>query len=136
MDINKKSIRTLLLGAIGCIILYWLLNETERVKAFWNAILKVAQPFLVGSALAFILNVPMRAVERSLSGIKNDAGRRALAIFLTILSMLLVVMLFRVVLLTFPELCFWGRTDTQKYLHRSRQVVRLGIARGESAWIL
>jgi len=53
MDINKKTIRTLILGAVGCIVLYWLLHETERLAAVLKVIFSILSPFIVGAALAF-----------------------------------------------------------------------------------
>lgn len=91
MEVNKKTLRTIFLGAAGCILLYWLLHETERMKAILNAGLSILSPFIVGAAIAFILNVPMRPVERWLKGISNPGARRALAILLTMLIILLAL---------------------------------------------
>lgn len=91
MEINKKTIRTLFFAGAGCIILYWLLHETERFGSAFSAVTRLTAPFLVGAALAFILNVPMRAIERLLSGIKRTGARRALAILLTFVVLLVVL---------------------------------------------
>lgn len=91
MELKKKTLRAIILGAMGCIVLYWILNETERVKAVADYAFRLIQPFLVGACIAFILNVPMRAIERLLKGIRNERGRRAIAILLTFLAMGLVV---------------------------------------------
>jgi predicted PurR-regulated permease PerM len=58
-------------------------------------------PFFAGAAVAFILNVPMRAIERLLKKIEKDGLRRGLAILLTILAVLLV--LTGVVYLVIPQ---------------------------------
>lgn len=102
MQIDKKTLRYILFGAIGCILLYWLLNETERVKAVANVVTGVLSPFFLGSVLAFIVNVPMRAFERVLKGIKQNTLRRTFAIVLTLLCVLLVLSL--VFLLLIPQL--------------------------------
>lgn len=83
MHIDRKTLRQVFLGVAGCIVLYWLLHETERVKSVWNFIIKLLSPFLVGSALAFVLNVPMRGIERWFGVVKNKAMRRTVAIILT-----------------------------------------------------
>ena len=54
MELNKKNIRTLLLGAAGCIVLYWLLHEEARVKALWTSFVGIISPFVLGAGLAFI----------------------------------------------------------------------------------
>jgi len=89
--LNKKTLRNIFLGVAGCILLYWLLHETERLKVIWGSVVNVLSPFLVGAALAFVLNVPMRAIERLLRKIKKDGLRRALAIVLTLLVVALVL---------------------------------------------
>ena len=91
MHIEKKTLRNIFWGVIGCIVLYWLLNETERAKSVFHFVSGVLSPFLVGAALAFILNVPMRAIEKPLKGIKNQGLRRGMAILLTIVAVLLVL---------------------------------------------
>lgn len=102
MEINKKNLRYIFFGAAGCILLYWLLHETERIKAVWLAVSNVISPFIAGAAVAFVLNVPMRALERPLKGIKNLGLRRAIAIVLTLLAVALV--LTGVVYLLVPQL--------------------------------
>lgn len=101
MEINKKTLRTIFFGAAGCIILYWLLHETERLATVLKVVGRVLSPFLIGSAIAFILNVPMRGIERILKGIKKAGLRRVLAIVLTLLAVALV--LFAVVQLLIPQ---------------------------------
>lgn len=91
MEIKKKTLHRIILGVMGCIVLYWILNETERVKATVDYLLRLVQPFVVGACIAFILNVPLRAIERLLKGIRNPRGRRALAILLTFIAMTLVL---------------------------------------------
>ncbi|MBR5230313.1 MAG: AI-2E family transporter, partial [Firmicutes bacterium] len=60
LDVNKKTLLRIFIGAGGCIILYWLLNETENVKNVLGAMLNILSPFITGGCIAFILNVPMR----------------------------------------------------------------------------
>ena len=57
MQIEKKTLRNIFLGVIGCILLYWLLHETGRVKAVFSVISGVLMPFLLGAAIAFILTM-------------------------------------------------------------------------------
>ena len=90
--INKKTLRNIILIVCGGIILYWLLHESERVKVFKDIISGVTSPFVLGGVLAFILNVPMRAIENSLlKKITNDGLKRAIAVVLTFVALLLVL---------------------------------------------
>ena len=83
--------RNVFLVAAACIFLYWLLHETERVEAVYATIRNVVSPFVLGASIAFIINVPMRAIEGLLKGIRNEKGRRLLAVLLTFIAVMLVL---------------------------------------------
>ena len=99
MHIERKTLRHIFLGVAGCILLYWLLHETERVKSVWNFVLSMISPFIIGSGLAFVLNVPMRGIERWFGKVKKKSLRRSAAIVLTFVFLGLVLyVVFRLVL--------------------------------------
>ena len=102
MNIDKKTIRNLFLIALGCILVYFILNETDKLGAAWSAIMGVLSPFMLGAAIAFILNVPMRGIEAKLGNIKSPGLRRAAAIVLTLLAFVVVIV--GVVLLLVPQI--------------------------------
>ena len=104
MQLDKKTIRTLLLMASFCIVLYWGLQNLDRVGVILNKVWGLMSPFVVGGSLAFILNVPMQAIEKILPK-KMVKMRRAAALALTLLAVLGVLAL--VLLLILPQL---GRT--------------------------
>ena len=104
MQLDKKTIRTLLLMAAGCIVLYWGLQNLDVVGGFAGRVWNLLLPFVVGASIAFILNVPMRAIERALPQ-KLGRARRAASLTLTILAVVGVLAL--VLLLIIPQL---GRT--------------------------
>ena len=85
MQLDKKTIRTLLLMASFCIVLYWGLQNLDRVGVILNGVWGLVSPFVVGGSLAFILNVPMRAIEKKLPK-KLVRTRRAAALVLTLLA--------------------------------------------------
>lgn len=91
MDEKKKKVRSVFFVAAACIILYWLLMDTDRIWQYYDKIVSILSPFIIGAVIAFILNVPMRAFERMFKFIKKDGLRRALAITLTLFSVLLVL---------------------------------------------
>ena len=91
---DKKTLLRLFLGVFGCIVLYWLLHETERVKIYLCVISDIFAPFVFGAVLAFVLNVPMRAIENGMfRKVKKNAPKRILSILITFLMVLLVVSL-------------------------------------------
>ncbi len=92
MELNKKLLRRVFLGVCGCIILYWLLHETDRVKGIFDTIFNVAAPFIFGGVLAFILNVPMRAIESGLlKKVPGKSLKRVISVILTFIALLLVL---------------------------------------------
>ena len=94
-EFNKKTVKQVVLGLLavscGSILLYWLLNNEVRVKSVFNAIKGVFNPFVLGAAMAFVLNVPMRAFEKIFRFIRKDKLRRIVAIALTLVSFTIVV---------------------------------------------
>lgn len=102
IKIEKKTIWRIFLCVLGCIAFYWLLHETDRVKAVWKVISDIFAPFVLGGVLAFILNVPMRAIENWIKFIKSDKARRILAISLTMIVIALVIA--GVVMLIIPQI--------------------------------
>jgi predicted PurR-regulated permease PerM len=102
MHIERRTLRNIFLGVFGCILLYWLLHETERVRSVYQFIKNIFSPFVIGAAIAFVLNVPMRGIEDLLKGIKKRSLRRTIAVVLTFVCIGLV--LFLVVRLLLPQL--------------------------------
>lgn len=91
MHIEKKTIRNLFFVAIGCIVIYWVLHETEQFNAVWSAVTGMVSPFVLGAVVAFILNVPLRPIEKLLKFVKNPGWRRVLAVLLTFVLFILVL---------------------------------------------
>lgn len=91
MHIDKKVLRNLFFIAGGCVVLAWILLRPEQLGAASTYIWGLISPFIVGAAIAFVFNVPMRSVERFLEGIKRPGLRRTMAILLTIGAMALVI---------------------------------------------
>lgn len=101
MQIDRKTIKSLVLGLMSCILLYWFLNDMDRVKSLMLGLFEIIQPFLVGACIAFILNVPMRTIERQIDRIPRFPAKRAVSIVLTLGCIWLVVSL--VVRLLVPQ---------------------------------
>ena len=99
MHIDKKTIRNLAVAGIGCIVVYWLLHETEQFRTLWTTITGILSPFVIGAAIAFIMNVPMRAIERNLKFIRKPGLRRTLGILLTLAFFVLIIVgVFRLII--------------------------------------
>ena len=92
MNIDRKLMHRMFFFVAGCIVFAWLILDTSRATALAQRIWDLFAPFVVGAGIAFIFNVPMRAIENSLRDIRRPGLRRALAIVLTIFALALVIM--------------------------------------------
>ena len=92
MRIDKSFIKKLFVLIAGCILFAWLVLDTARVTVMFSAIWNLISPFVVGAGIAFVFNVPMRAIERQLADLRRPGLRRILSIVLTILCLVLIIM--------------------------------------------
>ena len=93
MDSGK--IKGLLLVVCGGVAFYSIVQNLGAVVMGASWLLGILSPFLLGCAIAFILNVPMRAIERHLfpRSRKIQRFRRPLALVLTLLAVISVLTL-------------------------------------------
>lgn len=85
MDWNSGQIKQRLLVVCGGVAFYCALQNLPSVVLALGWVLDILSPFLVGGAVAFILNVPMRAIEAHLPcGKHRKALLRPLALVLTL----------------------------------------------------
>jgi len=78
-------------AAVICILLYWILIYPQGIKSVYTFLYDMFSPFIIGACIAFILNVPMRALERVFRFVKNNTLRRIVAVILTIVALLLIL---------------------------------------------
>lgn len=95
MDLNKQTVKALLGVACGSIAFAAALLHLSTVAGAVVWLLGVLAPLLLGCAIAFILNVPMRGLERYLfpHAKKTEKLRRPLALVLTIAAVAAVLAL-------------------------------------------
>ena len=92
MHIDKKFMRKVFVLIACSIVFAWLVLDTQRVGNLLNSVWGLISPFVLGAAIAFVFNVPLRAIERQLDGIHNIGVRRTISILLTIFALVLVIM--------------------------------------------
>lgn len=90
-DFRKKDLYLLVFGGV---VLHWSLNYLEQFFDLISFILGAASPFFLGIGIAFLLNLPMRAIENGLRNLKKrlhilldktETGLRPLSICLTLI---------------------------------------------------
>lgn len=109
MEISRQTKKHLMQVIAFAILLYCAIEHLNVVLGALRFILGIAMPFLSGGVIAFILNVPMKKIEKHLfaKNKKVDKFRRPLAYVLTLVCVIGVLALAMVVVI--PEL---GNTIT------------------------
>lgn len=102
---DKMKIRKITKWLIGvvtaCILIGLAIRHLDRIAAAITGLVHIMFPILLGVAIAFILNVPMRPIEKHLH-LKHEKAKRPLAICL---SLVLVLGIFTgVAFLVVPEI--------------------------------
>lgn len=94
---KNEEIRKYILIGSCLVFLYWALNNYKLLGGIISHIFAILMPFIIGMVIAFIINVPMKQVENKLlckTGLRNDKYkglRRALAYFITLLLVLILI---------------------------------------------
>lgn len=108
MGLDKKTVKIIALLSGGLILFAWVLNNAAEVLRLFSLLLGTLAPFVIGLALAFALNVPMRALETHLFArmkAKGVRGARAARMLSFVLTLVLLVLGIAVVsLIVIPEM--------------------------------
>lgn len=100
--IKIRNITKWLIGVVtACILIYLAIRHLDRIAASISWLVNIMFPILLGVVMAFVLNVPMRPIEKHLH-LKHGKAKRPLAI---ILSLVLVLGIFTgIAFLVIPEI--------------------------------
>lgn len=107
MELNKKNILRILGIITFAIVLFGLVQRFETVVLTVQIVLGLLSPILIGLALAFIINVPMSFIERTVFRNKKQKkwiakAKRPCSLIITVLLILALVAF--IMLLVVPEL--------------------------------
>lgn len=106
MELNRRNMLRIALLITFSVAVFWVFENFSAAKTTFFWVLSLFTPFLIGACIAFILNVPMRAIERHLwPSTKHPIAqklRRPAAMVLTLLCFLGVFGI--LVFLIVPEL--------------------------------
>jgi len=111
MELNKNNIRKILMIIVVTLLIYFGLLNFGVVRQYLGLVFTILTPFIIGGCVAFILNVPMRWIEKILTKLlakRKKARKPASMGFLRIVSLLLTLVIFfgvivSVVFLVAPE---------------------------------
>ena len=90
----KKWTKIICIALLG----YLLVDNIEAVGNIIGKILSIISPFVVGAAIAFILNLPMGFFETKLSNFKTKKGKKLGKNFIRTISLILSIIVIALVL--------------------------------------
>ena len=105
MEFIYKNNKNMLFVVFAGILFYVGLQNIPGIIGFAQAGLNLLFPFVLGAAIAFILNVPMKQIEVKLFGklkLKSNSIKRGISLFVTILIVVCIILI--VMLVVVPEL--------------------------------
>lgn len=93
MNLDRKTILKIIGIIAAAAVIFSVFRNFSAALAFIGRIFSMLMPFIIGAALAFMINVPMRAVEKRLfpKNQKLQRVRRPLAIVITLLAIIAVI---------------------------------------------
>lgn len=104
MDLNKKNMKNIMLLIVFAVLFYVGIQRIESVAAGLSFVAGIIFPFILGAAIAFILNVPMSFLEKRLFSKTKGKAQKLKRPVCLVLAILFVVAILQIVLLVvIPE---------------------------------
>lgn len=104
MDLNKKNMKNIMLLIVFAVLFYVGVQRVESVAAGLSFVVSIVFPFLLGAAMAFILNVPMSFMEKRLfPKAKGKTKKLKRPVCLVLAILFVVAILWIVLLVVIPE---------------------------------
>lgn len=105
MNINKKTERQIVRLIIFSGIVLWAVFNYKIFIDFISFVIKLLLPLIVGIAIAFIINVPMKQIERKVFNIDKRKHKKMIRVISLVLSIVIIFGVIGLILfLVIPEL--------------------------------
>lgn len=105
MNQNEDYKKEIVSSFLAIVLILALLLYGERISGVLGFITNVLKPFIIGGAMAYVLNLPMSFIEKRLLFFMKGKGEKLKRVFSIILSLLFVFFLIFLLLITvIPEL--------------------------------
>lgn len=103
MDLNKKNMKNLMILIVFAVLVLVGVQRIENLAAGFIFLCRIVFPFILGGAMAFILNIPLHFLENKLfTKVKKKKFVRPLSLVLSILFVLAILQIVLVVVI--PEI--------------------------------
>ncbi len=120
MPLDRKNSLRILLIAFLVVTFYVSLEHFAELRMAFNTVVAILMPFLLGGAIAFVLNIPMRAIENGLRRLFSRKKKPLPDMFFRGVSLFVTFILFcgivtAVLFLIIPELVRTISVLTESY---------------------
>ena len=103
MDLNKKNMKNLMILIVFAVLVLVGVQRIENLAAGFVFLMRIVFPFILGGAMAFILNIPMHFLEgRLFAKVKKKKFVRPVSLVLSILFVVAILQIVLVVVI--PEI--------------------------------
>lgn len=113
MNIDKNKIKNIAIPGCILILFFWVLQNFSLIGSRIGFLINLLLPFLIGGAIAFVLNIPMRMIETLLfQNVKKENPlyrfKRIISYIITLALVCLVI--FLVIVIVIPQLTITVQT--------------------------
>ncbi len=104
MNLNKKNTKQIMLLISFAALMLWIVFNYKIFIDLISFLIKLLMPLIVGIAIAFIINVPMKQIERKIFKIEKRKHKKIIRVISLILSIILIFGIIGLILfLVIPE---------------------------------
>lgn len=100
----KEDLKKWIILILVAILSYWALNNITTIFGIFKYIINILSPFILGVAIAFLLNIPVTKIEKFLKAKTKIKKSKIRVISITLSLILLIVVVAFIALLLIPEL--------------------------------
>lgn len=129
MNLDRENIKKILFIITFTLVLAMCLFNLSKVFYYINMLFAVATPFIIGGAMAFVVNIPMRGIEKVLFKNNNINGfKRFVSLILSFLFIIGIIMIVMGVVL--PDLyktLVTVSNNITKFLPKAYEFVRKNV---------
>lgn len=90
MNLNKKNTKQIMFLISFAALMLWIVFNYSLFIDIAKFVIKLLMPLIVGIAIAFIINVPMKQIERKLFKIEKRKHKKMIRVISLILSIILI----------------------------------------------
>lgn len=104
MNLNKKNMKQIMFLIVFSAFMLWLVYNYSLFIDLAGFIIKLVMPLIVGIAIAFIINVPMKQLEKKIFKINKRKHKKLIRIISLLLSIILIFgIIILIMFLVIPE---------------------------------